>query len=356
MLKVLLVDDEPLILQGLTTLIDWNEAGFEIAGKAANGLEALELLKAQKADLIITDIRMPGMTGLELMEKVRCEKLSQAYFAVLSGYGDFECARRAMKNGCVDYMLKPAEQTELLDMLHRVREACERNESKMGGVNNSVRNLSGQLIDRQYIDKLIRAVKANDKEMMRDRYALFIAEMEKVGTDTDMAKMAANNLMFEIMQLALEMDKTVELQELLQFVNGITYEQMIKEEAMLRIMSEFGDYLMELRSHRGGEILYRIEEDIRQNFRENLTLKDMGRKYYINAAYLGQIFKKQYGESFKDFLNRIRVEEAEKLLLYTNKKIYEIAKDIGYKDMDYFISKFISLKGCSPTKFRRQER
>lgn len=83
-------------------------------------------------------------------------------------------------------------------------------------------------------------------------------------------------------------------------------------------------------------------------------MKDLGKKYFINSAYLGQTFKKQYGESFKDHLNRIRIEAAERLLLYSDKKIYEIAEEVGYKDMDYFINKFIALKGCTPAKFRRQ--
>ena len=68
MLKVLLVDDEPFIVQGLSALIDWEKEGFEIAATAENGLEALEYLKKEKVDLIIADIRMPGMTGLELLE------------------------------------------------------------------------------------------------------------------------------------------------------------------------------------------------------------------------------------------------------------------------------------------------
>lgn len=71
MLKVLLVDDEPFILQGIKVIIDWEKEGFEIAATAENGLEALEYLKKEKVDLIIADIRMPGMTGLELLEQIR---------------------------------------------------------------------------------------------------------------------------------------------------------------------------------------------------------------------------------------------------------------------------------------------
>ena len=77
MLKVMLVDDEPYILQGLQVLIDWESGGFEIAATCSNGKEALKYLKENHVDLIISDIRMPEMTGLELLETVKKEKISE---------------------------------------------------------------------------------------------------------------------------------------------------------------------------------------------------------------------------------------------------------------------------------------
>ena len=104
MLRVLLVDDEPFIIQGLKILIDWEQEGVEIAGTAANGQEAYEFLQKEKVDLIIADIKMPVMTGLELQEVIRKENLSNAYFVILSGYADIEYARRALQNECTDYL------------------------------------------------------------------------------------------------------------------------------------------------------------------------------------------------------------------------------------------------------------
>ena len=121
MLRVMLVDDEPFILQGLSVLIDWNGLGFEIVKTAANGLEALEFLKKDEVDLIIADIRMPGMSGLELLENVRKSRITDAYFAIVSGYNDFAYARQAICNACVDYLLKPVAKDELIRLLTRVR-------------------------------------------------------------------------------------------------------------------------------------------------------------------------------------------------------------------------------------------
>ena len=120
MLRVLLVDDEPFILQGIKMLIDWDQEGFEIAGMAANGKEAIAFLEQEEVDLIIADIRMPEMTGLELLETIKREKLSNAYFVILSGYADFEYARRAMQNECTEYLLKPIDREMLLKLLEKV--------------------------------------------------------------------------------------------------------------------------------------------------------------------------------------------------------------------------------------------
>lgn len=129
MLKVLLVDDEPFILEGLKLLIDWEQEGYEITGTAVNGLEALEFLKKERVDLIIADIKMPQMTGLELLEKIRKEALSDACFVVLSGYAEFGYAQQAMQNGCTDYILKPVDQEILLKVLNKVMVLSNREKS-----------------------------------------------------------------------------------------------------------------------------------------------------------------------------------------------------------------------------------
>ena len=120
MLKVLLVDDEPFILQGLKLLVDWENEGFRVAGTAANGMEALAFLKKEKVDLVIADIKMPRMTGLELLEHIRKEKISDAYFVILSGYAEFSFAQQAIQNDCTDYLLKPVDSEILCKVLNKV--------------------------------------------------------------------------------------------------------------------------------------------------------------------------------------------------------------------------------------------
>lgn len=117
MLRVLLVDDEPFIL-GMKELIDWEDEGFEIVGSAADGEEALLFLQNHDADLILADIKMPIMDGLELLRKLRIsEKYRDIYFIILSGYADFQYAQEAIKYACNDYILKPVEKEKLVQAL-----------------------------------------------------------------------------------------------------------------------------------------------------------------------------------------------------------------------------------------------
>ena len=128
MLKVMLVDDEPYIVEGLKVLIDWEKENFEIVKVAENGIEALEYLKDNTVDLIIADIKMPLMTGIELLEKIKTEGVSDAYFVILSGYNDFQYARESMRLGCMDYLLKPIKKDELVQILRKISALSKENE------------------------------------------------------------------------------------------------------------------------------------------------------------------------------------------------------------------------------------
>ncbi len=375
MLKVLLVDDEPFILQGLSMIIDWEANGFEIVEVASNAFVALEILQKKQIDLVITDIKMPKMTGLEMVEKVRRENLSDAYFVILSGYNDFNYVRNALQNNCVDYMLKPVEKEELLAVLKKVKEQYENNHKEkeehlqsekdlftktflgidLNKVSNE--NWTDKKIDKQKADGLIHAVEIGDKEEIEKGVLDVFEELGDDKADGRVFNMIVNYMLFRLIHMASEQDENVNQQEVFQFIINNALEQESGsdgKEGMKRLLSDYADYLSQLRGNQAKGVLGKIEADVKENFKENLTLKDLSRKYYVNAAYLGQIFKKQYGESFKDYLNRIRIERAVELLLHTDMKIYEIAEAIGYKDMDYFINKFIAINGCTPAKFRKQ--
>lgn len=113
MYKVLLVDDEIFVRKGLRNLMDWESLGYEICDEAGNGQEALEKIRRLEPDLVIADIRMPILDGLELIRRVTEEEAYRPSFIIVSGYHDFQYAQRALRYGVHDYILKPIDETEL---------------------------------------------------------------------------------------------------------------------------------------------------------------------------------------------------------------------------------------------------
>ncbi len=129
MFKVMIVDDEPAIREGLKTIIDWDRIGFEVVDAAANGREALQKFERIQPDLMIMDIRMPGMNGLEVIEQLR-RNHSRMHVLILSGHADFEYARRALGYGVDGYLLKPVDEVEMEQELLRVYESLEQEQQK----------------------------------------------------------------------------------------------------------------------------------------------------------------------------------------------------------------------------------
>lgn len=116
MYSVLLVDDEPSVLTGLRYVIDWDEYGVEIAGTASSGAQALELLRANPVDILVTDIQMPQMDGLELLQQVRAQRMDLRCI-ILTGYDDFKYVKKAAQLGIENYLLKPVSPEELSETL-----------------------------------------------------------------------------------------------------------------------------------------------------------------------------------------------------------------------------------------------
>ncbi|MEK5475494.1 response regulator [Paenibacillus sp. FSL R5-0407] len=118
MYKVLIVDDEPKVRNGLTKLIPALDAEWSVIGQAKNGVEALEMVRKEMPDLVITDIRMPQMNGLDLLNLLREYPVQ---VVILSGYGYFDYAKTAIRFGAFDYLLKPLKPEEIRDLLGRLK-------------------------------------------------------------------------------------------------------------------------------------------------------------------------------------------------------------------------------------------
>lgn len=132
MIKIFLVEDEVIIRNGIKNSIDWENNGYEFVGEASDGELAYPLILKTRPDILITDIKMPFMDGLELSEAVKKE-LPDIKILILSGYNDFEYAKRAISIGITDYLLKPISADKLLEALSEVSDKInkEREEKEL---------------------------------------------------------------------------------------------------------------------------------------------------------------------------------------------------------------------------------
>ena len=146
MFKAIIVDDELYIRKGLRMLIDWEKEGILITGEASNGKQAVSLVKEQRPDIVITDIKMPVMDGLDFIEYIRKEMSSNIQIIVLSGYADFKFAQKAMQYGVKKYVLKPIDEKELLDALNDVKKNIEAEEIVEYGTQISKQSRKSALI------------------------------------------------------------------------------------------------------------------------------------------------------------------------------------------------------------------
>ncbi len=124
LLKLVIVDDEPIQLEGLIRTYDWGKMGFTVAGSASGGAEAIKVIKELRPHVVLTDIRMKQITGLMVMEEIRKTGID-CIFIVLSAYRDFEYAQSACKLGAFDYLLKPIDDEKLQETMKRAHAACE---------------------------------------------------------------------------------------------------------------------------------------------------------------------------------------------------------------------------------------
>ncbi len=156
MVKVYLVEDEIIIRQSIKNSIDWEKEGYEFVGDASDGELALPVILKEKPDILITDIRMPFMDGLELSRMVKAE-LPDIKIVILSGYDDFEYAKQAIKIGVAEYLLKPVSSAVLLEHLSEIAEKVrnEREDLALKKVYYQEMQENEELIKMKFLGELI---------------------------------------------------------------------------------------------------------------------------------------------------------------------------------------------------------
>lgn len=508
MLKVLIVDDEPWVLEGLRTMIDWEKYGFEVCGEAQNGVDAMRLIQEYKPHLVLTDINMPVINGLELIANLNKIMAKPPKFVVLTGYDDFMYARTALRQRVNEYLLKPIDDEEIEALLNRItpiiRSEIASNEEFDKKKLFIVNNIINRLIQGEYnenlellskdalgfeIDAELQCVLTDPVSFMnpfnpqvteyfpKDCSCFFqdgsgragfilqstsvsIESLElivnKICSDVDeqsqkpvivavSSRMTGVRSIREIYLQALDLWKrkthqqkrgvfyyselgrikkeelpVADFKQLLDKVkdndvqqiqscvtkgfasfveNRLTIEVVQVKVAhfeltlcrliaqmngdpdtlMTKLQQEYGnlgdlsdyyvlsryvlslsmqatEYLSELKQGNERNTIYNVIQYVDREFRNKLKLQDLARQFHINATYLGQLFRKQTGQSFSEYLNDKRIEEAKSLLKRTQMKISDIALHVGFSNTDYFIDKFKMIVGVVPSVYKNENK
>lgn len=173
MYKLMLADDERIIREGISSIVDWSDMDISLTGVAKNGIEAYEVISKDPPDIVLTDIKMPGMDGLELAKKVR-DEYPETAVVVLSGYEEFELARKAMEYGVKHYLLKPCDKDDIIEVMKKILPEIEhrkRKENFVKQIQSSLRKstehsggeipLRNELSCNLSINRVMRYIEAN---------------------------------------------------------------------------------------------------------------------------------------------------------------------------------------------------
>lgn len=356
MLKVVVTDDEARVCQLILMLADWDSLGMEVAGVASNGLEALELVGRLHPDILITDIRMPGCHGLELIERAK-GKFPQLEIVIVSGYAHFEFAQTAIKHGVGDYLLKPIKREELMGTLEKLGKRC-RQRSQSASEVERLRQTNQENEDavrkhlRSFLDQLLaqRSVfGAVEFSLALGPAASRIGELPASAQAT--RRIAANRLTEGAGRMFLLRPEIEGLERLGQEFEAACDRCGRKSElfqCLGRLQREQLDAVCQRRHNDTIRPIRMAKQYVQQHYSQPITLEDV-----CEVVGFSSLFKKETGEGFAKYLTRVRMERAKELLQQTSLPVSEICAQVGYSDLKHFSQNFKKETNLNPGQYRK---
>ena len=338
MFEAIVVDDERIIRTGISSFINNNDTGFEVIHTFKDGAEAIEYLKSNDAALVITDIKMVDISGIELTKYIY-ENKPHIKVVLLSGYSEFEYAKAAVKYNVEDYLTKPTDFGELTKTLLKIRETLE-------SASYTDVNLFFDKLKELYAE--IITGKTNEAaEMLCD----ILKSNHRPGVY--FGQFAANvfEIIFDKLHVNLKLQLLQEKNDCKQLAGMTDREEIINFSIDLlrriigRVSADSDDTSV--------SVAAKLVQYVNEHFSENISLHDAAEKVFFSPVYCSRFFKKQTGENFSDFLLRVRMENAVKLLR-DNKKITDISRACGYSSSGYFTRIFKEYYKCTPSEYLRK--
>lgn len=337
MRKVMVVDDDYLVRQGFIRVMPWADYDMEVIAEAGSGMDALALLERQAVDLLITDLAMPVMSGIDLMKQVK-EKYPRIAMVVLTFHHDFELIRDALRLGALDYITKiELEQDQMGSILHRIRQRIEERTPLTEALAPS----------KEAILKLGRELSA--LAWMSDE-ALFHQLI------ADIADLQLPAVQFEQMIY-------IAVQEWNKYFDSPLFE--FEENSKPNTWQGWVNWLREVRacvqndrvnqvySHEVTTCILRAADYIKRNLRSEIQLPAMAEKVHMSRSYFSKCFRDIMGKTFQDYVRDLKIHHAKTLLRQTNKSIGWIASESGYPNEKYFSKVFRETTGELPRDYRK---
>lgn len=396
MIRVVLVEDEYVVREGIKK-IDWASHGYEFCGDASDGEMALPLIREKKPDIVITDIKMPFMDGLELSGLIKKE-FPDMSIVILSGYEEFGFAKEAIQIGVAKYLTKPIGALELLKELDELKEgilkkkeerqsaneedalddAVKRRKDFLDQIVNGILSASEQLdgasdsSNAKYVDPTFdpgEISRINREEFMdflktgevTDAAAFLDAFIDKIGekalNSMIFRQYAVMDIYFTVTDFVTGLGgskEDVEAPDKSMSVAGNT--GMIKEYCD-RIITSAIEYRDSLSHSKYKDVVDKVIGYIDEHYAdEELSLNVLAEYVRFSPNHLSMIFSQQTGETFSKYLTDYRIGKAKEALKCTSKKSSEIALDVGYRDPHYFSYMFKKITGMTPTQYREGDK
>ncbi len=354
--KLLIVEDEEIVRDYLVKNIHWNCAGIKTVYSSGNALEGIKTAKEMLPDIIITDIKMPDMTGLDMIKQIR-EFSPSVKTIILSGYNDFDFAREAIVLKAYTYLLKPFEDAELLEVVkkaitelesekHSRKNAVLLKKHILHGINLKISDITNSII----LD--VRAFDAS--QAMLDIGKLFDIFRQNSEISTGIVKMVFERLISDIATAAAEIDRST-----VESIDEAMVEKVLDSPDMPELKENFGKYacdviaLLKSKVYKDERIIEKVFEIIENEYMEGLYLGDLANRVYLSPNYLGQLFLRITGKTFNSYLTEFRMNKARELLKNSQLTLAAIAAKVGIKDETYFCTLFKSYFGMTPGKYRK---
>lgn len=369
MFSILIVDDEWTIREGLKRTVPWKEWGIKVIGTATNGNEALEMLTRFHVDILLTDIRMPGISGLELIERCRSQ-FPDLMLVLLTGHDEFEYAQKAVKLGADDFLLKPTNVDELKATMRSITNDLYLKQAEKNNIlallikdaiqHNTLQNIKkiqsfgnirpqyGFIIVRSQAEKMdhatLESVQLIDDKVSQQVYFCHSLKNGEHWEET-IQKLKNHYIKMEChatFHISLLADDINQLITIYKQANSAS--QLYKKSENITIFQYHDDqYTLDFE---------KVIQYIQQHYQEAISQTELAAKLNMSNSYFSKLFKQHTGINFVDYLTLKRMEVAKELLLSTTLKTYEVAAEVGYEESRYFSQLFKKTTGLTPLQFR----